>query len=119
MRHTLPSLGVFDVYFFDGPHGAEDQYRAVTEFRGNMRSLRGDGSGGGGEQEKGATVVLVDDWNYPVVRNATLRGVRDAGLVTLFQREIRTSHRPIRDWVDSKSSNMWHNGVGVFVLARP
>ena len=111
VRDTLPQLGVFDVYFFDGPHGYDDQYRAITEFRGNMHSLSENGGGG--------TVVLVDDWNYAAVRNATLHGVRDSGLITLFKREVRTGHRPIRDWVNGTSSHMWHNGVGILVLARP
>jgi hypothetical protein len=133
LRTTLPALGVFDVFFFDGPHGAADQYRAITEFANSMRSLTGaaaqsGGGGGGGEGVEGdegglaaagATVVLVDDWNYARVREATLRGVRDAGLVTLLKREVRTAHRPIRDLAHGATGSLWHNGVGILVLARP
>ena len=66
-----------------------------------------------------STVMLVDDWNYARVREATLRGINDAGLVMLLKREVRTAHRPIRDWVNGTTGNLWHNGVGILVLARP
>ena len=81
------------VYFYDGDHshrGTRDGITSATPFL----------------SEK--CVVLVDDWNDPVIRQATAAGLRDADLRVLWQRELSGDH----------TRQGWWNGLGVFFVEK-
>jgi hypothetical protein len=98
------AIGKFNVYLYDGPHQYQDQYDALSY---PLSCLD--------EQ----FIYIVDDWNWPRVRNGTFDAIRSLNLSTLFQVEIRTtlddSHPPR---ARARQESDWHNGYFVAVLQR-
>jgi len=102
---TFPrSFGKFGVYLFDGPHTFQDQYDGITLAQPALEPCY---------------VQIVDDWNWPQVRAATLKAIADLGLHIELMAEIRTSlndqhaPHPICEGSD------WHNGYCISVLTAP
>jgi hypothetical protein len=97
------SFGGFNVYLFDGPHSYEDQYDGLMVAQSALESCY---------------VQIVDDWNWPAVRNGTMTAIADLNLQIEFMAEIRTSlddqHAPPPTGADSD----WHNGYCISVLSR-
>jgi hypothetical protein len=93
LRRRLPRE--VNVYFYDGPHRFEDQYRAFTHFDPVFAET---------------FVAVVDDWNTGTVREATRQAFGDLGYRTLYERELFTK-RWMRD--------LWWNGLLVAVVRKP
>lgn len=93
LRRRLPR-GI-NVYFYDGGHRFEDQYRAFTHFDPVLAD---------------PFITVVDDWNTATVREATRKAFADLGYRTLHERELFTK-RWIRD--------LWWNGLLVAVVRKP
>ena len=83
--------GPIGVYFYDGDHSYAGTRHGVMA-AAPLLSQR--------------SVLLMDDWNDPVIRGATLAGIADAGLETLWHRALDGNH----------SESGWWNGLGVFYL---
>ncbi len=84
-----------NVYFYDGDHSYEGQYRAFAHFD-SLFARR--------------FVAVVDDWNRETVRKATRAAFRDLGYTALLLRGYRTPstlHEP------------WSNGLLIAVLEKP
>jgi hypothetical protein len=92
LRRRLPRD--VNVYFFDGPHRYEDQYRAFTHFDPVFADT---------------FIAVVDDWNTGTVREATRQAFADLGYRTLHERELFTK-RWLRD--------LWWNGLLVAVVRK-
>jgi methyltransferase family protein len=92
LRRRLPR-GV-NVYFYDGRHRYEDQYRAFTHFDPVFADT---------------FIAVVDDWNWENVRRATRHAFRDLGYRVLHERELRT-----RRWL----RDLWWNGLLVAVVRK-
>jgi hypothetical protein len=86
-----PPVGV---YFYDGDHSYESTYHGVVA-AATLLSPR--------------SVLLMDDWNDPAIRDATRSGIRDAGLRIEWERELE----------GNQTQDGWWNGLGVFYLAKP
>jgi hypothetical protein len=97
------TFGRFNVYLFDGPHNFQDQYDGVMMAQPTLEPCY---------------VQIVDDWNWPSVRNGTMKAITDLGLHIDFMAEIRTSlddkHAPPPVGRESD----WHNGYFIAVLSR-
>jgi hypothetical protein len=93
LRRRLPR-GV-NVYFYDGAHRYEDQYRAFTHFDPVFADT---------------FIAVVDDWNTATVREATRKAFADLGYRVLHERELFTK-RWLRD--------LWWNGLLVAVVRKP
>jgi hypothetical protein len=93
LRRRLPRK--VNVYFYDGPHRFEDQYRAFTHFDPVFAET---------------FIAVVDDWNTGTVREATRRAFADLGYRTLYERELFT-----RRWM----RDLWWNGLLVAVVRKP
>jgi len=81
------------VYFYDGDHsyqGTHDNLVAAAPFLSER------------------SVVLVDDWNDPVIRAGAVDGLCDAGLRVLWKRELPGDH----------SRAAWWNGLAVFFVEK-
>lgn len=88
-------LSGFACGFFDGGHTEEDHLNAVTRLHTWFQPC---------------FVFVVDDFNRQNVRDGTLRGIKEASLVTEFYRHLGAE---IGDDADG-----WWSGMGVFVLSR-
>lgn len=84
-----------DVYFFDGEHSYDDQYKALTYYDHVLASQ---------------FVFLVDDWNWAEPRDATHKAIADLG------------YNVIKEWAlegdYNGSERGWWNGLGVFALEK-
>jgi len=81
------------VYFYDGDHG----YRATRESIVAATPFLSE-----------RCILLVDDWNDPVIRQATCHAAREADLRVLWRRDLPGDH----------SERGWWNGLGAFYLEK-
>jgi hypothetical protein len=101
-RIDYQSLGVHDVYLFDGPHNEVDQHDGLTLTQAALAK---------------EFVLVVDDWNWTPVRTGTFRAIRELGLRVDFCAEIRTTLDGSQPPVNRNSSD-WHNGYLIAVLCK-
>jgi SAM-dependent methyltransferase len=96
------SLGRFNVYMFDGPHTAKDQFDGIALVLSAL------------EDE---FILIVDDWNHTPARQGTLTALHDLNLSVLHSFEIRTtldgSHPAL-----ARQASDWHNGYFIAVLSK-
>lgn len=83
-----------NVYFYDGPHGYEDSYRAFTRYDSILAR---------------EFVAVVDDWNWWPIRKATRDAFTFLGYRTVFEREFFTK-RFLKE--------SWWNGLFVAVVRK-
>lgn len=83
-----------NVYFYDGSHSYQDHHRAFVHYHPVFANR---------------FVAVVDDWNWPAVRQGTRDALAALGYSTLFEREFRTKS-PFRD--------LWWNGLFIAVLSK-
>lgn len=93
-----------NVYFYDGPHSFDDQYRAFAHFEPVLARRY---------------VAVVDDWNRPHVRQATRDALAQVGHRLVWEREMFT-----RGWFRQYLTGAWEgvhwfNGLFVGVLEKP
>ncbi len=81
------------VYFYDGDHSYGGTHHGMMA-AAPLLSER--------------AVLLVDDWNDPVIRHATRDALAHSRLSVLWQRELPGDH----------SESGWWNGVGVFFVEK-
>ena len=96
------TLGRFNFYLYDGPHGRQDQYDGLTIAQPALDD---------------EYVFVVDDWNWPQVRDGTRDAVRDLQLEVLHAIEVRTSQDDTQPAVVRQHSD-WHNGYWLAVLRK-
>jgi hypothetical protein len=97
------SIGRFDIYLFDGPHGEQDHVDGIVMA---MPAL---------EDE---FVLVVGDWNWAPVRAGTTRALRDGGIETLFAIEIRTTQNGGVPRGPLFETSEWHNGYFIAVCRK-
>ena len=85
-----------DVYFYDGNHDRRSQERAFTRFDPALA---------------GTFVAVVDDWNWPHVRDGTREAFAFLAYATAFEVEL-----PARFNGDTEG---WWNGLFVAVVRKP
>ncbi len=102
--------GLFNVYLFDGPHDAIDQYKGLSMALPCLDNR---------------FVFIVDDWNWGRVRDGTLAAISKCDLTLLYAAAIRTTDNdispdhllPIEDWRAVRDFD-WHNGYFIAVLDK-
>lgn len=83
------------IYLYDGAHDENSQARAFTYYEDSFDDV---------------FIAVVDDWNWSDVRSGTQRGIREAGLEVLFEKELFTA--------SNGDMNSWWNGIYVAVLKK-
>lgn len=93
IQHSeLPAI---DLYFYDGEHSQDSQYKAIVHFLGSMK------------QE---FIYVCDDWNNSPVREGTFQAIRDCKLEIVEFHERR--HETMKD------KENWWCGIAVFKLKK-
>jgi len=88
------SLGLFNIFLFDGPHESKDQYDGlVLALPALHREF----------------VFIVDDWNWERVRQGTFSGLKDGGVSILSSIQIKTNQHNGTPALKFEKSE-WHNG---------
>lgn len=78
------------VYFYDGDHTYDGTRHGVVAARDVLAS---------------ESILLMDDWADPVIREATYDGIQAAGFEIAWQKDLL-------------KADGWWNGLGVFVLQK-
>lgn len=91
----LEKLPKIDVYFYDGAHSEENQYKAFTYFNPIFKKQ---------------FIAVIDDWNRPHIRRGTLRAFKELNYKILFDWERKT--RKVGDTQD-----FW-NGIYLVVVEK-
>lgn len=92
-----------NVYLFDGPHTEADQYDGIAIAQPALDNLH---------------ILIVDDYNWPAVRNGTLRAVNDLNLDVECSVEIRTTQDNSTPTVQVHTNSDWHNGYFIAVMRK-
>lgn len=88
------TLGAFNIYLFDGPHQVQDQFDGIVLAQPALDSV---------------FTLVVDDWNWPEVREGTDAALAAAGVEVIYRIEIRTNQNDAHP-VDLWQHSDWHNG---------
>ena len=96
------TLGLFNVFLFDGPHEEHDQYDGLKLAQPALASPH---------------VLIVDDWNWRRVRIGTFRAIHDCGWRIAHSHEIRTTQDDSHA-VTGGSASDWHNGYFIGLLEK-
>lgn len=103
--------GPFNIYLFDGPHKAIDQYQGLSLPLPCLADQ---------------FVFIVDDWNWQRVRDGTTAAISQCGLTILYAAAVRTTDDnnspphlwPLEDFRVVRDFD-WHNGYFIAVLGKP
>ena len=96
------SIGKFNIYLFDGPHGEADQYDGVVLA---LPALTG------------TFFLVVDDWNWRAVRLGTFRALATRRCSLECSVEVRTTLDETHASIRGKQSD-WHNGYFIAVVRK-
>jgi len=96
-----PPLAPFTLYFYDGPHTLSAHYLSILLYH---------------QSAADEFVFVVDDWNFPSVRDGTYKGIEDSGSRILYKREVVTTKNELVE--EEGEEEGWHNGMAVFVIAK-
>ena len=91
-----------DIYLYDGCHEEISQYKGIVRMWPALA-----------EQ----AIVVVDDWNGPLVRKGTIDGLNDVGANILAQFEIMYSNDGAHTPSEFAGREFW-NGIGIFVISK-
>jgi len=97
------SLGKFNLYLFDGPHTYRDQYDGIAVAQPAL------------EREY---VQIVDDWNWPEVRDGTMHALRDQAAQIVAKIEVRTTQDDTHPKLSKMENSAWHNGYLIALVHR-
>jgi hypothetical protein len=84
----------FNIYLFDGPHQYQDQYDGIVVAQPALANIY---------------VLIVDDWNWPSVRQGTQDALRALGMEVPYSIEVRTTQADSVPMHCGQKSD-WHNG---------
>lgn len=100
----LSDLEPFNVYLYDGDHSELDHFKALEYYLPFLNET---------------FVYLIDDWNWPDVRDGTMRAIRELNLDVKFRHEIFVSSDDLLNMPNHKGKETWWNGMGCFILSKP
>lgn len=96
------SLSPADIFFYDGPLSSGDVTDALRVVQPGLRDQH---------------VLIIDDWNYPPLREEALNAIADLCLPVVWSAEIRTTLDGSHPEISGESSD-WHNGCFIAVIDR-
>jgi hypothetical protein len=96
-------IAPFNIYLFDGDHSELDHFKALEYYLPVLDN---------------EFIFMVDDWNWPNVRDGTMRAIRELDLFVKFRHEIFVSNDDLKDMPNHKGKETWWNGIGIFLLSK-
>ncbi|QCK86845.1 class I SAM-dependent methyltransferase [Phreatobacter aquaticus] len=94
-------IGKYNIYLFDGPHAYQDQFDGVTIAQPAVDA---------------EYIQIVDDWNWPEVRQGTIDAITQLGRAITYGIEIRTTQDNSHPQQHIGENSDWHNGYFLAVL---
>lgn len=95
----ITTIGKFNIYMYDGNHSYDSHYKSLTYFIDVMDD---------------EFILIVDDWNWIDVQNATMDSIKDLNLNVLWSKEIKLNNEG--DTTHDKEG--WWNGISVFLIKK-
>jgi hypothetical protein len=83
----------FDVYLYDGHHSVDSHRKAITYFWNNLKER---------------CIVMVDDYNWDMVKEGTLKGFEEMNANILYKKVISAP----------QDGNGFWNGCGIFLIQK-
>ena len=96
-------MGPFNVYLFDGDHAELDHFKSLEYYYPVLDDT---------------FIFLVDDWNWPNVRDGTMRAIDQLNLHVLFRHEEFVSQDELNNMPNHYGKKTWWNGIGIFLLSK-
>lgn len=100
---NLSEIGKFNIYLYDGAHTELDHFKALEYYLPNLDD---------------EFIFMVDDWNWPEVRDGTMRAIRECNLTMKFRHEIFVSSDDLKGMPNHNGKKTWWNGIGIFLLSK-
>lgn len=98
----IENLPKFNVYFYDGNHSEESQFKALDHYKDCLDDQ---------------FILIVDDWNWEDVRNGTLRGLNKNNMKIIYKYELYTNDNNQHSTLSFKYS-LWHNGLVALLIQK-
>lgn len=83
----------YDIYLYDGHHSVESHTKAITYYWKYLADT---------------SIIMVDDWDWEMVKKGTLAGISQMGGKILYQVDISEPKGPAGFW----------NGCGIFLIQK-
>ena len=96
-------LGKFNIYNFDGPHEEKDHYDGTVIVQPALDDI---------------FIFIVDDWNYPEVRNGTHKALKKLNIKIISKIEIKTTQNDKDPQLLKFHFGDWHNGYFIAVCQK-
>jgi hypothetical protein len=96
-------MGPFNVYLFDGDHSELDHFKALDYYHPILEDI---------------FIFMVDDWNWPNVRDGTMRAIDKLNLHVLFRHEEFVSEDELKGMPEHHGKKTWWNGMACFLLSK-
>jgi len=94
----------YNVFNYDGDHSEISHFNALNHYIHCMDKK---------------FIYIVDDWNWPAVREPTIKSIEKNNLNILYFYEIKTtdndSHPPSEN---ARQRSDWHNGIAFYILSQ-
>lgn len=94
----------FNIYLYDGDHSELDHCMALKYYLPVLQD---------------SFIFMVDDWNWPNVRDGTMRAFAETGCQVLFRHEEFVGSDDTRGMPNHAGKRGWWNGIGIFYVKKP
>jgi hypothetical protein len=102
-RVDYATIGDFNIYLYDGPHDYKDQYDGIIIAQPALDNFY---------------IQIVDDWNWPYVRNGTMDALSHLGAKIICSIEIRTTQDDSHPMKSREQDSAWHNGCFISLISK-
>jgi len=96
------SIGKYNIYMFDGPHLQQDQYDGIDLVKDALDDLY---------------VLIVDDYNWSIIRNGTEAALDHVGHKVIAQIEVLTYIGDGHPVISHQYSD-WHDGYLIALVSK-
>lgn len=92
----------FNIFMYDGDHSFDSHYRVLPYYINNLDDI---------------FIFIVDDWNWSLTREGTIRSIETLNLEILYQRNVRLTCNDTHTETNLAKTTWW-NGIYVAILKK-